>query len=80
VVEARVLVEVSMAEIAVVAAPVGDPAVVEVRVLLLLVLLPTLLEAQTSGPPLSPWQASVTSPALLTPCAHNMSSVIIPLP
>jgi len=65
-----------MGEIVVAAAIVVELAVVEVRV----VLLPTLPRVQTSGPPLSPWQASVTCPALLTPCAHNMSSVIIPLP
>merc|ERR1719277_1681067 len=32
--------------------------------------------SQTSGPPLSPWQASVVSPLAFWPLAQSMSSVI----
>jgi len=33
-------------------------------------------DSHTSGPPLSPWQASMTAPLLVLPCAQSMSFVI----
>jgi len=40
---------------------------------------PPPLVLHTSGPPLSPWQASVTPPDGETPCAQTIVSVMPPL-